>query len=55
MLCLTLLSEEDKQRFGDSWVEYVEKHKQLAIEYIDKLTHKPQSFVEQLLFALGFS
>ena len=35
--------------------EYVEKHKQLAIEYIDKLTYKPQSFEEQLLSGLGFS
>ena len=35
--------------------EYVEKHKQLAIEDIDKLTYKPQSFEEQLLLGLGFS
>lgn len=35
--------------------EYVEKHKQLAIDYIDKLTYKPQSFEEQLLSGLGFS
>ena len=34
--------------------EYVEKHKQLAIDYIDKLIYKPQSFEEQLLFGLGF-
>lgn len=27
MLCLTLLSEEDKQRYGDDWIEYIEKHK----------------------------
>lgn len=36
--------------------EYVQKHKQSVIEYIDKLTHKPQqSFEEQLLSDLGFS
>jgi len=35
--------------------EYVEKHKQLAIDYIDKLTYKHQSFEEQLLSGLGFS
>lgn len=35
--------------------EYVEKHKRLAIDYIDKLTYKPQSFEEQLLSSLGFS
>lgn len=27
MLCLTLLSAEDKQRFGDLWIDYVETHK----------------------------
>jgi organic radical activating enzyme len=27
MLCLTLLSEEDKQKFGDLWINYVEQHK----------------------------
>ena len=36
--------------------EYVQKHKKLVIEYIDKLTYKPQqSFEEQLLSDLGFS
>lgn len=35
--------------------EYVEKHKQSAIDYIDKLTYKPQSFEEQILSKLGFS
>ena len=36
--------------------EYVQKHKQSVIEYIDKLTYKPQqSFEEQLLSDLGFS
>ena len=35
--------------------EYVSKHKQSAIDYIDKLTYKPQSFEEQLLSGLGFS
>jgi organic radical activating enzyme len=27
MLCLTLLSDEDKQKFGDLWIEYVDTHK----------------------------
>lgn len=27
MLCLTLLSDEDKQRFGDMWIDFVETHK----------------------------
>ena len=27
MLCLTLLSDEDKQKFGDLWIEYVDAHK----------------------------
>ncbi len=35
--------------------EYVEKHKQTAIDYVDKLTYKPQSFEEILLSNLGFS
>jgi hypothetical protein len=35
--------------------EYVEKHKKSAIDYIDKLTYKPQSLEEQLLSGLGFS
>jgi hypothetical protein len=35
--------------------EYVEKHKQLAINYIDKLTYQPRSFEEKLLLGLGFS
>lgn len=35
--------------------EYVEKHKDLAIDYIDKLTYKQKSFEEKLLSGLGFS
>jgi hypothetical protein len=35
--------------------EAVEKHKQNAIDYIDKLTYKKQSFEEMLLSNLGFS
>lgn len=35
--------------------EFVEKHKQTAIDCIDKLTYKPQTFEEQLLSSLGFS
>jgi hypothetical protein len=27
MLCLTLLSDEDKQKYGDLWIDYVEEHK----------------------------
>ncbi len=35
--------------------ESVEKHKQNAFDYIDKLTYKKQSFEEMLLSNLGFS
>ena len=35
--------------------EAVGKHKQNAIDYIDKLTYKKQSFEEMLLSGLGFS
>lgn len=35
--------------------EYVEKHKQDAIDYIDKLTYKEKSFEETILSNLGFS
>lgn len=35
--------------------EYVEKHRQAAIDYVDKLTYKPQTFEEILLSTLGFS
>lgn len=35
--------------------EYVEKHKQTAIDYIDRLTYNPQSVEEMLLTSLGFS
>ena len=34
---------------------YVEKHKQFAIDYVDKLTCKEQSYEERLLSLLGFS
>ena len=34
--------------------EVVKKHKQNAIDYIDKLTYKKQSFEEMLLTNLGF-
>ena len=34
--------------------EVVEKHKQNAIDYIDKLTYKKKSFEEMLLSSLGF-
>ncbi|WP_445713455.1 hypothetical protein [Flavobacterium sp.] len=34
--------------------EVVEKHKQNAIDYIDKLTFKEKSFEEMLLSSLGF-
>ncbi len=37
MLCLTLLSEEDKQKFGDMWINYVEEHK-LTAEKSDQET-----------------
>lgn len=35
--------------------EAVKEHKQNAIDYIDKLTYKQQSFEEQILSGLGFS
>lgn len=35
--------------------EYVEMHEQSAINYIDKLTYKEQSFEETILSNLGFS
>ena len=34
--------------------EAVEKHKQNAIDYIDKLTYEKKSFEEMLLSELGF-
>lgn len=35
--------------------EYVKSHEQLAMEYIDKLTYREQSFEETLLEGLGFN
>lgn len=35
--------------------EYVEKHKEAAVEYIDKLTYKPESLEEKIVCSLGFS
>jgi len=35
--------------------ECIETQEQLAINYIDKLTYKPQSFEEMILDKLGFS
>jgi hypothetical protein len=34
--------------------EYVERHKQLVTDYIDKLLYKEVSFEEKLLSGLGF-
>lgn len=32
MLCLTLLSEEDKQRYGDEWIQFIEEHKLTSLK-----------------------
>lgn len=32
MLCLTLLSDEDKQRYGDAWIQFIEEHKLTSLK-----------------------
>lgn len=32
MLCLTLLSDEDKQRYGDEWIQFIEEHKLTSLK-----------------------
>lgn len=32
MLCLTLLSDEDKQRYGDDWIQFIEEHKLTSLK-----------------------